>query len=224
MVLYLLINAHSISVYFNNLYIYYYRDGKRMALIRDLMDMISLELAVVVVVKQTLAQHHVRMSEDEEIELQRRLDILLNEPDIVLSNIITEATRSALDCFERVKGKFSTNNNANGKGEDIVKLEENMGKAVKNAVTENNPVLNLFTKRIFKVLLRALCGQPYLPKLPTYSLHGKGQEQNINKLIKMSVKLFRHHMNVNSFLYLKLFISDKAIKESIEEENNIDNK
>jgi hypothetical protein len=195
-----------------------------MAQIRDLLDMIALELAVVVVVKQTLAQHRVRMNEEEEIDLQRRLDILLSEPDIVLANIITEATRSALDCYERVKGKFSTNNDTNNKGEDIIKWEENMGKAVKNAVTENNPVLNLFIKRIFKVLLRALCGQPYLPKLPTYSLHGKGQEQNLEKLIKMSVQLFRHHMKVNSFLYCKLFVSDKTIKEVIEAEKKIEGK
>ena len=85
--------------------------------------------------------------------------------------------------------------------------EEAMEKSLKNVLADGNPVLQLFTKRIYKVLLRAVLGQPYLNKLPSLSLHAKGIQRNLSELIASAVKLFALHNSAYGDVYSMIFSS-----------------
>jgi T-complex protein 11 len=85
--------------------------------------------------------------------------------------------------------------------------EEALEKSLKNVLADGNPVLHLFTKRIYKVLLRAMLGQPYLAKLPSLSLHAKGIQRNMSELIARAVKLFTVHSGVYEEVYSMIFAS-----------------
>ena len=85
--------------------------------------------------------------------------------------------------------------------------EEALEKSLRNVLAEGNPVLLLFTKRVYKVLLRALLGQPYNAKLPSFSLHAKGIQKNLAELLGKATRLFSFHMSVYGEVYSMIFSS-----------------
>ena len=85
--------------------------------------------------------------------------------------------------------------------------EEELEKSLRNVLAEGNPVLLLFTKRVYKVLLRALLRQPYHAKLPSFSLHAKGIQKNLVELIGRAVRLFNFHLSVYGEVYSMIFSS-----------------
>jgi hypothetical protein len=68
-------------------------------------------------------------------------------------------------------------------------------------VHEASPVLQLFTKRVYRVLFRACLGVPYAHKLPALSLHSAAQTRNLATLVERAVALFRHSMAVHGDVY-----------------------
>ena len=102
--------------------------------------------------KQTIARYSITLSEDDEIDFQTRLDVILREPDIRTSLIVTEAFRAAKNNAEKIKGKII----------NYVQLEEDIEKGLKNVINLENPVIILFGKRIFKVIMKAILKQPYV--------------------------------------------------------------
>ena len=91
---------------------------------------------------------------------------------------------------------------------DSSEFEEILEKSLKNVLAEGNPVLQLFTRRIYKVLLRALLNQPYVSRLPSLSLHAKGIQRNLSELIARTVKLFIFHNSVYEDVYSMIFASN----------------
>ena len=83
--------------------------------------------------------------------------------------------------------------------------EQVLEKSLKNVLAEGNAVLALFTKRVYKVLLRAILNQPYAVKLPSYSLHAKGIQKNLGDLITRAVKLFDVHLAEYGDVYATIF-------------------
>jgi hypothetical protein len=69
-------------------------DGKRLAKIRDTLDVITVQCAVNIVVKQTLAKLGVlQVQEEKETEFFHRLNVLLRDPEIGISSVMVEAAR-----------------------------------------------------------------------------------------------------------------------------------
>ena len=91
---------------------------------------------------------------------------------------------------------------------DSSQFEETLEKSLKNVLAEGNPVLQLFTRRIYKVLLRALLNQPYVSRLPSLSLHAKGIQRNLSELIARAVKLFALHCSIYENVYSMIFASN----------------
>ena len=60
-------------------------------------------------------------------------------------------------------------------------------------VAANNPVLQLFTKRIYKVLLRALLKQPYINKLQVW-ITAASTLNNGQNLSKLCIQTIMHHL------------------------------
>ena len=93
---------------------------------------------------------------------------------------------------------------------DLKELQERVEKTLTDVVAPGNPVLTLFTKRIYKILLRVMLGQSITERLTQYSLNSKGQERNITHLLDSMVRLFNHNYNVHGDLYgdiIQQFIS-----------------
>jgi hypothetical protein len=86
--------------------------------------------------------------------------------------------------------------------------EKSFEQSLRGAITENNPVLQLFTKRLYKVLIRSLLGQPFLGRLPTYSLQAPGLQPNIGLLVGLATRLFKHNLTVNRDIYGLILSSD----------------
>jgi hypothetical protein len=64
-----------------------------------------------------------------------------------------------------------------------------------------HPILQLYTQRIYKLLLRAMLQISYTSKLTTYSLQSKAQERNLARLMDIGVKLLKHTMAIHQTMY-----------------------
>jgi len=80
-------------------------------------------------------------------------------------------------------------------------LHENILKTIKDCIGVDNPVLKLFTKRVYKLILRGILGQNYQHLLPSYSLQSIGHKSNIEELIKKCTILFNHNYSIFYELY-----------------------
>lgn len=93
-------------------------------------------------------------------------------------------------------------------GRAVVQLvsdwEPKVRDAVMSGLADRNPILQLFSKRVYKLLLRALMGRPLLTRLRAYSLHSKALEKRITELAPKVVKLFQHHAKVFEAVYRDL--------------------
>jgi hypothetical protein len=125
------------------------------------------------------------------------------ESTVSLINYNNSYGQSAANTLNRV------NNHSNNPGAawinyDLKELKDRCDKAIRDVVSEGNPVLALFTKRVYKVLLRAMLEKPYLQKLSSYSLQSKGQERNFSRLMEITTKLFNHTIKVHGDIYRAL--------------------
>jgi hypothetical protein len=80
-------------------------------------------------------------------------------------------------------------------------LRNSLEKSTKDIIKEGNPVLQLFTKRIYKLLIRVLLDKPYQQKLKQFSLQSKGHEKNFHSLFSSLKALFHHNYKVFGSLY-----------------------
>jgi len=198
-------------------------DGQRLSLLRDLVDVISVQCAIMITVRQSLQQLGLLSNEADETVLYVRLNVLLRDPTIGLMGIVTEAVRfvttavAARDQASPLRATSPTKANLSplksfAKPFASLDWEEALEKSLRNVLADNNPVLLLFTKRIYKVMLRALLGQPFMHKLPSFSLQASGIQKNLSDLIGKAVRLFKFHMSVYGEVYTLIFAS-KAIQD-----------
>lgn len=188
-------------------------DTKRMSIIRDLIDKIVLENSLLVTIKQILsAKYKIIFHENEESEFIHRIDVLLSQHDLNLLQINTECLRFAKSLIfvreqQQTNIQYSSNiaepvttaqvqDRYNEQG-----LAANLEKTIADVVKEANPVLQLFQKRMYKLLLRILLDKPYQQKLRQYSLHAKGHERNLHQLFTLARALFRHNLRVHLPVY-----------------------
>ena len=80
-------------------------------------------------------------------------------------------------------------------------LHEYILKTIKDCIAVDNPVLKLFTKRVYKLILRGILGQNYQHLLSSYSLQSIGHQSNIEELIKKCSILFNHNYSIYYELY-----------------------
>lgn len=226
-------------------------DLSRLAKLRDYIDTIALESALVITTRQLLAsKFRVTAKEKEEIELSHRLDVLLSQSDVNFAFITSEILkyieyvidtrrkesvssphtpssggassphpRSTMASFTSSTSSTTTtpstaNTSSAVLSYDAKELATRVDQAVKELVSPGNSILALFTKRVYKILLRALLDKPYVPKLATYSLQHKAQDRNISQMVQLGNKLFQHTMKVHGELYqtiLYTYLSSTAV-------------
>jgi len=187
-------------------------DGERLSKIRDVIDKICLECSIVITSRQLLGKYGIHSREVDETEMQHRLDVLLSEKDARFSSISTEVVHFLRFSIERHNS--SSASAAFAVSYEPQELQERVDRSVREVVSANNPVLALFTKRIYKVLLRALLKQPFLQKLQAYSLNFKGQERNLSSLIRSTSLLFNHMYSIHSELYQSILVALQNMERS----------
>jgi len=101
-------------------------------------------------------------------------------------------------------------------------LHEYILKSVKDIIGIDNPVLKLFTKRIYKLILRGILGQNYQHLLPSYSLQSPAHQSNIQELISKSIILFNHNYSIHFDLYNDIIA--RACTFGLNSNDDIDNK
>jgi hypothetical protein len=163
-----------------------------------------------------------------EVELQHRLDVLLTEKDTSMASITVEVGRhvqEALHKFREAHAAASAGlrgGAGNGPGSprgttaalsavpsthpalvggDVPEVQERVAKALKDVVAQGNPVLALFSKRVYKVVLRAMLGKGYKHLLVSYSLQSPAQQRNLTQLLQSASRLFSHTMSVHRDVY-----------------------
>lgn len=220
-------------------------DQIRLAKIRDLIDKITLENSLLIVLKQFLSLNYkIILHENEEMEFIYRTDVILSQVDFTIHHVIQEIVRfitsvimirkqtlqhpfqanhstiaSALTTSTtgNIAGITSSMKNENTPssggslmfqtldGEvNLKELEEKVSKLVKDVIQEGNPVLQLFQKRIYKLLLRILLNKPYQAKLKQYSLHSKGNDKHLHQLFISTNHLFQHNFKIFQLIYAKI--------------------
>ena len=203
-------------------------DAGRLATMRDLVDRIALECSLVIATKQVIGRYQLPpwcSDPHAEVELQHRLDVLLSEKDTSLASITVEVSRYVQEALHKFREAHATavltrgNGGVNAAGVNMTALasvphthpaliggdtqevHERVTKALKDVVAQGNPVLALFSKRVYKVLLRAMLGKEYKYLLPTYSLHSPAQQRNLSQLLLSASRLFSHTMGVHRDIY-----------------------
>jgi hypothetical protein len=195
-------------------------DVDRLALVRDYVDRISLECSILIAAKQVLAlfklpQWCSNRAADE--ELQSRLDVLVTEKDSSLPSVVSEVVRFVIDSIEKFKESFSKS--------DIIAIEshpalqasneeiiERVSKAVKDVVSPGNPVLALFTRRLYKILLRSMLNLDVESVLVSYSLNAAAQKRNIKYMTQIASNVFRHSIAVHIEFYRFIIFSAQHVK------------
>ena len=183
----------------------------KLAILRDFVDVISLELSIVIATRQILATPCAAaglkggslLSEPEEASLTRRLDVLLGESDIDVRMLATEVTATVARCSAHADGGSSA-------------LAEEVLKTMRTVVSDKNPVLMIFAKRLYKVIFRAMLDLPYTGSLSTYSLHSPCQAASIGRVCLLAQKIFAVHFSIYRSLYSDL-LSTKAFLESLDQ-------
>lgn len=209
-------------------------DAARLATMRDLVDRIALECSIVIACKQVMARYQLPAwcsDASSEVELQHRLDVLLTEKDTSMSSIAVEVGRHVQEALHKfreahatasVRGAQSDSTAALASvpvthpalaGGDVQEVHERVSKALKDVVAQGNPVLALFSKRVYKVLLRAMLGKGYKHLLASYSLHSPAQQRNLSQLLQSANRLFSHTMGVHRDVYTVIF--GRAIASTI---------
>lgn len=203
-------------------------DAARLATMRDLVDRIALECSIVIACKQVMARYQLPAwcsDAHAEVELQHRLDVLLTEKDTSMSSITVEVGRhvqEALHKFREAHAMASMRGSLGGAGSprgttaalaavpnthpalvggDAQEVHERVSKALKDVVAQGNPVLALFSKRVYKVLLRAMLNKGYKHLLVSYSLQSPAQQRNLTQLLQSANRLFAHTMGVHRDVY-----------------------
>eukprot|EP00428_Durinskia_dybowskii_P075315 CAMPEP_0170400786 /NCGR_PEP_ID=MMETSP0117_2-20130122/24677_1 /TAXON_ID=400756 /ORGANISM="Durinskia baltica, Strain CSIRO CS-38" /LENGTH=1002 /DNA_ID=CAMNT_0010657545 /DNA_START=260 /DNA_END=3268 /DNA_ORIENTATION=+ len=203
-------------------------DSSRLAAMRDLVDRIALECSLVIACKQVMARYQLPAwcsDPNSEVELQHRLDVLLTESDTSMASITAEVSRyvqEALHKFRQAHLSATSGSTAaymlGGSnsprtlaaiphthpalvGGDPEEVHERVSKGLKDVVAHGNPVLTLFSKRVYKVLLRAMLGQGFKHLLTSYSLQSPAQQRNLSQLVQSVCRLFAHTMRVHKDVY-----------------------
>lgn len=205
-------------------------DSQRLSQIRDIADKISLESSILITTRQILAKLKIHTKESQEIELQHRLDVLLSDNEANLPSIVAEVDKYVQYCIARARGLArdlensspryseinlsSTNPIIADHSFDMKEVHEKVEKSIKEVISEGNPVLSLFSKRVFKITLRAILDQPLSSKIAAYSLNSKGQERNISELVSLAQRLFNHNFNIHKDLYKVLLHSAATLEHN----------
>lgn len=201
-------------------------DAARLAAMRDLVDRISLECSLVIACRQVMGMYQLPAwcsDAAAEVELQHRLDVLLTEKDTSLASITAEVVRYVQEALQRFREtqllNSSTASSLGGSprgatslriapsshpaliGGDSQEVRERVSKALKDVVAQGNPVLALFNKRVYKVLLRAMMGQGFKHLLASYSLQSPAQQRNLAQLLQSACRLFSHTMCIHREVY-----------------------
>jgi hypothetical protein len=221
-------------------------DQTRLAKIRDLIDKITIENALLIMTKQFLSsQYRILFHENEEMEFIYRMDVILSQQDFTILHVSQEILRFTVSLI--MIRKESLGNSPSGQhqgtqqsssispapstsanssvpsayalgGEvNMHDLEEKISKMVKDIIKEDNPILELFQKRIYKLLLRALLAKPFQQKLKQYSLHSKGNEKNFHQLFSSINHLFQHNYRVYYQVYQIIFLN--GVRSILKSEN-----
>lgn len=234
-------------------------DGKRLADLRDLVDLIALESALVFSTRQLLARYKLIPRDSEETQLQHRVDVLLQD---ALTNTANESSSNgAVDgqssttstgvnsdslvqevvayvqyAWHRTSSSSSSSLSSSSTAAamhsndpqnplarfqrepvgtstvsspdyfDLQELQTRARALVQETIlSPQSPVLLLFTKRVYKVLLRACLHQPVTPqKLKSYSLQSAAQERNLSRLLEQGQRLCTHTVAVHGPVYVSI--------------------
>lgn len=196
-------------------------ERNRLSKIRDDIDVLALQLAFVICVKQILAKPRTQVTSsslspcspnnykggvvltpEEENEFQRRLNILLRDGDVSLASIVTEVTNSGIiKVLTRAKGDSCT-------PAIVSQWEEEVKKEVKAIIDPGNPILVLFTKRVYKVMYRVLLDQPYEVKLGQYSMNSNQTKINLAQITKEISTVFTLHTKLFTPIYTSILVSN----------------
>lgn len=104
---------------------------------------------------------------------------------------------------------------------EVTALVEKLLKDV--VVHDQSPVIQLFSKRLYRVLYRACIGQPFAHTLAAYSLQSKAQERNMATMITMATQLCQHTLAVHGEVYTEIIrtLAQKLLVISANNNNNI---
>lgn len=245
-------------------------DGKRLADLRDLVDLIALESALVFSTRQLLARYKLVPRDSEETQLQHRVDVLLQDALTNTANessshgtvdgqssttstgvnsdsLVQEVVAYVQYAWHRTSSSSSSSSSSLSSSStaaamhsndpqnplarfqrepvgtstvsspgyfDLQELQTRARALIQETIlSPQSPVLLLFTKRVYKVLLRACLHQPVTPqKLKSYSLQSAAQERNLSRLLEQGQRLCTHTLAVHGPVYVSI---TKAIAQQL---------
>lgn len=205
-------------------------DAKRLSIMRDIIDRIALVSSIMIVTRQLIAKYFIPpwcIESTLEIELQQRLDVLLSQNDVNMTSLTIEIVRYIQQCYQILKDSPLYHQqpqqiiNTNDTIMNTQELHEKVNKTLNDTISKDNPILNLFTKRVYKLLFRVILGQNYIHLLSSYSLQSPAHQNNINTLLTTASKLFKHNVIIHRDLYCDIIA--RACSTAITNNSTSDN-
>lgn len=190
-------------------------DAKRLSAVRDTVDRVLLETCLTISCRQLLQRYGAPPRESEEVELQHRLDALLSDPEDGVNQLTIAAEVVRYIDFAIFRSTSSEvlppaaaappmgceeddyRLQRHGLGYDAKQLEEQVAALLADLLSERNPIWQLLSKRIYRLLLRAMLGKPTAHKLSAYSLQSAAQERNLSTAMSTLRAVHAQNMRVH---------------------------
>lgn len=145
-------------------------DGARLRNIRNDIDALALMSTLVISVRQTILSLRIPLTSKNETELQILLTKALRDKAINFIYLVDEVKSFVYSVWDR---RYVAEEAPRA---DLPEhWEGTLVQAIQRCVTKDNAVLDLFTKRVHKVMMLGLLGRPYEDKLSGWSMNSKTQ-------------------------------------------------
>ena len=178
-------------------------DGDRLAVIRDDVDSIVLLACIGASVKQVCSRLGLRLSEDSkdaEESLFYRLDTLLRQPEVQLMDSIAAEACRFVECLVQSKTRRDLSTGMNCVSDGTWK--QTLRSALESNTAEASPIMQLFSKRTYELLLRGLLlGAIQKERFMRYSFSTRQQAAAINGVVGKAKTLLTHHQKVHQSTY-----------------------
>lgn len=166
--------------------------------LRDEIDVLCVKAALVFIIRQVIVKFNSSIKPNTNIKkaiftadieetLYHRLEILLRDKNVHFPDVVSEVKQCVVWC---IQGYVSTSEASDAGTHSRPAAEEwasEVTKACRDILSPTHPILALFYTRIYKLMMRGLCGQSYTSKLVGYSLHSKSQTASIHRYVAVAV-------------------------------------
>jgi hypothetical protein len=208
-------------------------DVERLSFLRQQIDTLAVSSTLLLTTKQFLLLRRCRINSEDEVSFYFKLNELLKSDHVTRLHLIEEIKLFILSQFSSQSQAPSLpypflpspslpSTSLSSPSLSLLsppsplylskEIEISLQNSIQQSLLSTSPILQLFTKRIYKLLTRGLLSLSFQELLPAYSLQSKQQSQEIRSLILQAKRIFDHSILIFGPFYsaiLRSYVSSR---------------